>query len=66
MVKIERPFSATVENTSPRIPKGANWMTHFTVRVMTPEKSSTTLMVFGLATSFRAIPTMIDQKRMPI
>ena len=65
-VKISSPLSETALNTRPRMPNGANSMTHLTASVTTSENSETTLIAAWLPVAFRAIPRMADQKRMPM
>ncbi len=66
MVNTSSPLSDTEVNTNPRMPKGANWITHLTVREMTSEISCMMLMVAGLAFIFNARPKTTAQNKIPM
>ena len=63
-VKIPRPFSDTVVNTRPRIPKGAQEITALTAAVTASEKSFSAFFVVSLA-FFSARPKITAQNRIP-
>ena len=64
-VKISRPFSDTVVNTRPRIPKGAQEITPLTAAVTASEKSFSMDFVVSEASFFRARPKITAQNRIP-
>ena len=63
-VKIPRPFSDTVVNTRPMIPKGAQEITALTANVTASEKSFRAFFVVSPA-AFRARPKITAQNRIP-